>query len=65
MSQRSFARMKLPVQIPQPVARHVCIKLRRIDARVPQQFLDDSQIRPVFQQVRRKAMPQHVRRDIP
>src|SRR5471030_3318240 len=60
----SRPRMKLPVDLPQPVAGDVRVNLRRADIRVAEQFLDDTQIRAMLQQMRREAVPQHVRRDI-
>jgi hypothetical protein len=56
--------MKTPMHFPQPAARHVRVNLRRVDLRMAEQFLDDSQVRSVLQQMRGKAMPQHVRRDV-
>ena len=56
--------MKLPVDFPQPVARHMCIDLRGADVRVAEQFLDDAKVRAVLEQMRRKTVPQHVRRDV-
>jgi len=57
--------MKLPMNVPQPVPRHMRINLRRADIRMAEQFLDDTQIRPMLQQMRRKTVPQHVRSDVP
>ena len=59
------SRMELPVNVPQPAPRHMRIDLRRADVRVAEQFLDDAQIRAMLQEMRRKTVPQHVRRDIP
>ena len=56
--------MKLPMDLPQPIPRHVRVNLRRADIRVPEQFLDHSQIGAVLEQVRRETVPQHVRRDV-
>ena len=56
--------MKFPVNLPQPVAGDVRINLRRADVRVAEQLLDHAQVRAVLQQMRRKAVPQHVRRDV-
>ena len=56
--------MKLPVDVPQPTARDMSINLRRADARMTEHFLDDAQIRAELQKMRRKAVSQHVRRDV-
>ena len=56
--------MKLAMNVPQPVSGHVRVNFGRADARVPQQFLNHPQVRPVLQQMRREAVPQHVRRDV-
>jgi hypothetical protein len=37
--------MELPVNVPQAVARDVCINFRRADVRVAQQSLDHAQVR--------------------
>ena len=47
-----------------PAPGDVRVNLRRADAGVAEQFLDDAQARPMLQQMRRKAVPQHVRRDV-
>ena len=48
----------------QPVLadRHMQVNLRRRDVLVPQQILDLPQIRSIFQQMRRKGMPQRMAR---
>ncbi len=56
--------MEFLVNLAQPIARDVRVNLRGADAGVTEQFLDHAQIRAMLQQVRRKTMPQHVRRDI-
>ena len=56
--------MKSPVHVAQPAPGHVRVNFRRADVRVTEQLLNHAQIRPVLQQVRREAVPQHVRRDI-
>ena len=56
--------MKLPVNIPQPVTGDVRVNFCRADARVAEQFLNHAQVRAVFQQMRRKAVPQHVRSNV-
>ena len=62
---RSPPGMKLPVHVTQTAAGHVRVNLRRADIRVAEEFLDDPQVGAVFQQVRGKAVPQHVWRDVP
>ena len=54
---RLSPRMKLPMNLPQPPAGDMRIDLRRADARVAEQFLNDAQVRAVLQQVRGKAVP--------
>jgi hypothetical protein len=56
--------MKFPMHFPQPVSRDVRVNFRGADARVAEQFLDHPQIRAMFQQMRGKTVPQHVRRDV-
>ena len=56
--------MKFPVDVPQPVSRHMRVNLRGADVRVAEQFLNHPQIRAVLQQMRGKTVPQHVRRDV-
>jgi hypothetical protein len=53
--------MVLLVQRLQSLARDVRINLGGRDVGVPQQELDDTQIRPVVQEVRRKGVPQRMR----
>ena len=43
--------MKLAVDFAQPLAGHMRVKFRRADARVPEHFLDDSQIGAVLEQM--------------
>ena len=57
--------MKFSVDLPQPVAGDVSVNLRRADIGVAEQFLDHAQVRAVFQQMRREAVPQHMRCHIP
>ena len=57
--------MKFPMDVPQAVPGNVRVNLRSADACVAKQFLDDAQIRAVFQQVRGETVTQHVRADIP
>src|SRR6185437_11983949 len=61
----SGARMEFPVNFPQPASRDMCVNFRRADVRVAKQFLNHAQIRAMLQQMRRKTVPQHVRRDVP
>ena len=46
------------------IAGHVRVNLGGADAGVAEQFLDDAQVRAVLQQMRREAVPEHVRGDI-
>ena len=54
--------MKFSVHFTQPLARNVGINFGGAYARVAEQLLDDSQVRSILQQVRSKAVPEHVRR---
>ena len=56
--------MKLPVNLPQAIARDVRINLRRADGRVAEQFLNHPQVRAMLQQMRREAVPQHMWCDV-
>ena len=58
------ARMKFPMNFAEPVASDVRVNLRRADIGVTEQFLDHPQICAMLQQMRRKAVPQHVWRDV-
>ena len=58
------ARMEFPVHCTQPPTRHVGVNFGRRDAGTTQQFLNHPQVGAVLQQVRRKAVPQHVGRDV-
>jgi hypothetical protein len=55
--------MVLLVQRLQSLARDVRINLGGRDVGVSQQELDDTQIRPAVQEVRRKGVPQRMRRE--
>ena len=48
----------------QPIARYVRVNFRRADIFMSEQFLNHAQIGAVFQQMRRKTVAQHVRRDV-
>ena len=41
----------------------VCVNLRRRDIGMTEHCLDRAQVGPALEQMRRKGMPQHVRRD--
>ena len=56
--------MKLIVRLPQAAAGYMSINLGRADGRMPEQFLDDAQVRAILQQVCGKAVSQHMRRDV-
>ena len=45
-------------------AGHVGVDLGRADARMAEQFLDHAQVSAVFQEMRGKAVSQHVGRDV-
>ena len=45
----------------EPLLIDVRINLGRRNIRMPQQLLDDAQVRPIPQQVRREGMPQQMR----
>ena len=53
--------MKLPVRLLQPPRVHMRVNLRRRNIGMPEHLLDDPQIRPALQQMRREGMSQHVR----
>ena len=56
--------METFVDFKQTGAGHMGINLGGADAGVAEQFLDDPQVGAVLEQVRGKAVPEHVRRDI-
>src|SRR4030095_4676016 len=56
--------MKFLMHLAQPISRHLRINLGRADAGMTEQFLNDSQVRPVLQQMRGKTVPQHMWRDV-
>ena len=56
---------KPAVDVPQARTGHVRVNLGGADAGVAEQFLDDPQVGAVLQQMGGKAVPQHVRRDVP
>src|SRR6202011_518051 len=60
----SCSRMKLSMDRFQPLLVDMGIHLRGRDIRVPEHFLDDSQIGPVAEQMRRETVPEQVRIDI-
>ena len=49
------------MHLPQPISRHMRVNLGGADAGVAEQFLNHAQVRAVFEQVRREAVPEHVR----
>src|SRR4051812_14570396 len=55
--------MALLVNLEELGGVHVRIALRRAEAGVAEQFLNDAEIGPALQQVRRKRMAQRVRTD--
>src|SRR5205814_684381 len=56
--------VKLLVYRLEPRLVDVGIDLRRRDIAVPEQLLDDAQVRPAPDQVRGEAVPKGVRRDV-
>ena len=56
--------MELAVDFAQTVAGDVGIEFRGTDGRVAKQFLDDTQVRAVFEEVRGETVAKHVRGDI-
>jgi hypothetical protein len=60
----SGSRMKPPMYFPQSIARHMGVDLRGADVGVAEQFLNHPQICAVFEQVRGKTVPKHVRGDV-
>jgi len=57
--------MVLSVHFAQSVPGHMSINLGRADIRVTKQLLNNSQVSAVLQQMSRKTMSQHMRRDVP
>src|SRR5665811_2085975 len=64
-SRPSGARMRPSVHLPDPLAGQVRVDLRRADARMSQQLLDDPQVGPALQQVRGERVAERVRRRPP
>ena len=58
------ARVKFSMHLAQPCSGDMRVHLRGADAGMAEQFLDDAQIRAVFQQMRGETVPQHVGRDV-
>ena len=56
-------RVRLPIHIQQLCSVDVRVALRRAEARVAEQLLDDAQVGAALQQVRREGVPQRVRTD--
>ena len=56
-------RVRLPIGRPEPRRRHVGVDLRRREALVTEQLLDDAQVRAAVEQVRRERVAQGVGRD--
>ena len=56
--------MELAMNLAQALARDMCVKLGRADARMAKKLLDYAQIGAVFQKMRGERMTQHMRRDI-
>ena len=58
----SVSRVEFAVDFAQARSVDVGIDFGGADVGVAEQFLDDPQVRPVFQQVRGEAVAEHVRR---
>ena len=52
------------MHLAQPGAGHVRVNLRRVDAGVPEEFLNHPQVGAMLQQVSGEAVSEHVRRDV-
>ena len=57
--------MKALVNLAQTRRADMSVNFRGADVGVAEQFLDDPQVRAIFQQMSGKAMPDHVRGDVP
>src|SRR5205807_4510184 len=64
LTRRSGSRMKSIVSLPHMHVGDVGVNLRRRNVAVPEQGLHGTRVGAVLQQVRRKAVPQRVRRDV-
>ena len=64
-SSHSPQRMRRLQRCPQLAEGYVRVPLRGSDRTVAQEFLDDSEIRTVFEKSRGGGVPQHVRMDMP
>ena len=51
------------VDVPDPLPGQMRVQLRRGDTRMPEQLLDDAQVGPTFEQMRRERVAQRVRAD--
>src|SRR5687768_13446895 len=56
--------MKLVIQLLQPSPRDVSVDLRRRDVRMAEHQLDAAEIGAVLEEMGRKRVPEHVRRDV-
>ena len=56
-------RVRPSVDLPDAFAGDVRVDLRRADTGMPQQLLDDAQVRAALEQMRREGVAQRVRRD--
>ena len=52
------------MNLAEALAGHVGVDLRRANPGVPQQFLDDPEVRAVFEQMGGKAVTEHMRRHV-
>ena len=59
----SGPRMGPAVHVPDPLTGEMRVELRGGDTRMPEQLLDDAQVRSALEQVGRERVPQRVRAD--
>lgn len=58
------AGMESFMNFPKPVASHMSVDFSGTDIGMAEQFLDDTQVGAMFQEMCRKAVPQHVGSDV-
>lgn len=56
--------MELLVHLAEPAVGHMGVDLRGTDAGVTEQFLNDAQVRAMFEEMGGEAVTEHVRRDV-
>src|SRR5688500_10559889 len=57
-------RMKFGVDVAEAVRRDMRVNFGGVDAGVAKEFLDDSEVGAIFEQVRGEAVAEHVRRNV-